>query len=64
MGHAMLEPLARKMEIAQLALMDFMATAALRNATLRARVVHNTEVFSIKLEQMIALHAQMMSLQC
>ena len=64
MGRAMLEQLARKMEIAQLASLVFMAARALRNATLLAKVVHSMEAFSIPLGQMIVLHAQMRSLRC
>jgi len=64
MGHAMLEQLARKMVIAQLALPVFMAARARTNVILRAKVVHSMEVCSIPLMKMIVLLAQLRNPRC
>jgi len=65
MGRAMDTQLERTMVSAQLACQVSMAGSARRNAIRRAELARSTEVYSIKLGEMMTVrHVQMMSLQC
>jgi len=63
-GHAMLEQLARRMDIALLAWMVSLAASARRSATLRAKVARSMEVSSTASALMIVPHAQVRSRRC